>query len=190
MASRNPNNLKAVPDEADVVKASAIIDAALKRMTTVELTNGIILKLVPVPPLAMREVTVQLKPPSVPTVWMEEKQRDEPNPNDPDYIKELTQFSMKQVEMLTNILLSLGTKVETIPDGIEPPESDGWLESLEFLGIVIDTSNKFQRYLSWLRYYALTSGPDITAIVRGVMMTSGTTEEEVQAIIRSFRSVA
>lgn len=183
-------NLTPVPSEADVKTASAIADSAKPRSNTVELTNGIVLRIVPVPPLAMREVSIQVKPPEVPTVWMEDKQRDEPNPNDPDYLKALVEYSQRQVEMLTNIMLCLGTQVAEVPEGVDKPEDNDWIERIEFLGLHIDTSNKYQRYLSWLRYYALTSGPDISSIVRTVMQNSGTTEEEVQAIIKSFRSVA
>lgn len=175
---------------AEVEQTSAIADRAAPMVDRLTLTNGVILKIIPVPPLAMREVSIQVKPPVVPVVFIQDKGREEANPNDPDYIAAVIEHNMKQIEMLTNILLALGTKPIEIPEGVFKPEDEGWLEQLEFLGIKIDTKNRLQRYLSWLRYYALASGNDISNVVRTIMQFSGTTEEEVAAVVHSFRRSA
>lgn len=177
-------------DAARLLSEAAEVVAAVEdgeEKDRVTLSNGIVLKLRPVPPLAIREIAVRFAPPPVPVVWIADKERDEPNPNDPDYLAAMTRYLQDQTYRVADVSMALGTAVESVPEFMERPESDGWIEPLEAVGLVIDRDNRHKRYLAWLRLYAVTSNADLTRVMRGVTMLAGVTEEEVQRAVRAFR---
>lgn len=173
-------------EAAEVV--AAVVDGEEKDRVT--LSNGIVLKLRPVPPLAIREIALRFAPPPVPVVWIGDKERSEPNPNDPDYLAAMTRYTNDQIYRVADVSISLGTAVESVPDYLERPEADGWIDELEAVGITVDRENRHKRYLAWLRYYAINSTADLTRVMRGVTLLAGVTEEEVQRAVRAFRGSA
>lgn len=167
--------------------AAAVSEGKSVGREKVELSNGIVLKLRPVPPFAMREAALRIKPPKPPIVLIEEKGREEPNPNDPDYIEALDQFAQDQAEAISNILILLGTSVESVPPDMCRPEDDDWIDVFNVLGVEIDADNRHQRYLAWMRFYALETQRDIADVVSSCISRSGVTEAEVQRVVASFR---
>lgn len=165
------------------------------RFADFELSNGIVLTLKPVPPFLMSAVLNEFKDPEVPTVYMEEKGRDEPNPNDPDYLKAVEEVSKKQDKAIGDLLLSVGTSVKSVPDGYFPPESDEWIKQIEFASeitganILIDKENPIKRYLYWLRFYAIETQSDFSVINTMAYSLGGIRENEVQEVVDSFRSL-
>jgi hypothetical protein len=165
------------------------------RFADFELSNGIILTLKPVPPFLLQAVMGEFKDPEVPVVFMQEKGRDEPNPNDPEYIKAMEEVSAKQDKAINDFLLSVGTDVKSIPEGYFPPESDEWIKQIEFASeisganIYVDKENPIKRYLYWLRFYAIETGFDSAVINTIAYSLGGIREGEVQEVIDSFRSL-
>lgn len=177
---------------ASIEQASQVIELVKvwRDRDRITLRNGVVLKLHPVPPLAIREAALLVPPPQVP-VWISpDKDREEPNPNDPDYLAALEKHKHEQAFRVSDTIHLLGTSVESIPDGIDPPESDVWISKLEAIGIKVDRENEHKRYLSWLRLYAYTSQADISMVTAFATRLSGTTEEEVQRAAAAFRRPA
>lgn len=174
--------LDAIAEAADV--AQAVVEGPRDRVT---LSNQVVLKLRPVPPLALREAAVRIPPPAIPTVFIADHGREEPNPADPVYIEALKTYEQDQVFRVADVLMLLGTSVESVPDEIEMPESDNWIDALEALDLHVDRSNKYKRYLSWLRLYAVQSEVDIANVMAAVVSLSGVTEVEVARAAAAFR---
>lgn len=165
------------------------------RGATFELSNGIVLKIKSVPPFLYQAVQNEFKAPPPPKVFIEEKGRDEENPNDPEYIRLLIELDEHQALAINDLFLAAGTEVLSVPEGYFKSEDDGWIASVEFAQNItgkelhIDRDNPIKRYLHWLRFYALETGGDIALATRLPMELGGIREGEVEEVMESFRSL-
>lgn len=153
----------------------------------IELSNGIRLRVQRVAPLAIREATLRVEKPRPPKVLIEEKGREEENPADPDYLRELEEYEEATGLAAVNVVLLKGTSIEHVPEGMSRLEDGDWVEDCQFLGIEFDAENPRARYLAWLRFYAICSDADLLAVLGGLRQTSGVREEDVAKAAESFR---
>ncbi len=126
--------------------------------------------------------------PLPPMMFSEDKQRDEPNPNDPDYQSRLLGWSSRTGMRVTEVLLLTGTSAGKIPDDMYEPDSDeldSWLEALG-LGLPDDASVHV-RYLAWLKYYVATD-TEFTELSTELVKLGGVTEEHIRQAEETFRS--
>lgn len=151
------------------------------------LANGVTLSLKPVPPLLMRRAVANLSPPKVPTVYIDEKGREEENPNDPAYVAAVSEYEQKTFDVGINVLLLAGTAIADVPSGVSAPEAEEWVEQAKMLGVEVDVSSPRARYLSWLQLYALSSLDEIVRVTGAVGRLSNVREEDVTASVASFR---
>lgn len=184
--------------EAEAINA---VSRAIERVRRVgrgaefTLSNGIVLKIKSVPPFLYQAVQNEFKPPNPPKVMIEEKGREEENPNDPEYLRLLLELDEQQSLAINNLFLAYGTEILSVPEGYYRPEEDGWIAKVEFAqnitgkNIHIDRDDEIQRYLNWLRYYALETGGDIALATRLPMELGGIREGEVEEVMESFRSL-
>lgn len=165
------------------------------RGATFELSNGIVLAIKSVPPFLVQAVQNEFKPPTPPKVMIEEKGREEENPNDPAYLRALEELSEKQDLAVNDLFLAAGTSVVSVPEGYFKPEDDDWIAVVEFAQnitgtkIQIDRDDKVKRYLHWLRFYALETGGDIALATSLPMQLAGIREGEVDEVMDAFRSL-
>lgn len=182
-------------------KAIETVSRAVNRVTRngrfadFELSNGIVLTCKPIPPLLLQAVVAEFKLPPAPKVFIEEKGREEDNPNDPDYIAQVNQLAEEQDLAINDLLLGIGTSIKYIPDGYFRPEDEDWITQVEFSAglsgknLRIEREDKIKRYLHWLRFYALETGADI-ALAQGMpVQLAGIREGEVEEVIDSFRGI-
>lgn len=161
------------------------------RVLECTLSSGVVLACKPVPPLAMREVAIHVPPPAVPTWHNPDKDREEPNPNDPAYIKAVENYQAEQLFKVTEVIMLLGTEIKSTPPDIIAYTSDDWLGPLTVLGVIVDEpKNKWERYLMWLRFYACKTQSDVANIIGRVVAVSGVTEVEVQRAAAAFLRTA
>lgn len=151
-------------------------------------SKGIVFKLKPVASSLIMEASRKLRPPPVPTYWNEADERELENPAHPEYIAAMNDFNMQRAAIVGTAQMGFGTEVISIPDGIEPWDSEAWAtEFEEALEITIPTRGK-ARYASWLRLYALTD-TDHGNLMRAVQRISGgVAEDEVKTAEDSFRN--
>lgn len=154
---------------------------------TVELSNGIVLRCKAVPIMTIRYAHNSVPRPTPPVVRNEDKQRDEVWEGDPQYQDALAAWQERIGEVGTNVMLGLGTKIETVPDGMFNPEDEEWCEPLVASGLSVNLESKSARYLSWLRFYALSTPQDLANVSILVAMKSGVVNKDVQASLDSFR---
>lgn len=183
----------------DEVEALDIVARAVDRITQkgrfaeLKLTNGILLGLKPVPPLLIEAVNNEFKLPEPPTVYLDEKGRDEPNPNDPEYQKELKRLEEVQNLAITDLILGVGTRAISVPEGYFMPEDDGWVASVEFANqlsgvtLKVDAEPGIRRYLQWLRFYAIESSTDLALVTGLPLRLAGIREGEIEEVVDSFQ---
>jgi len=175
--------------EALEAAAQAVEESKAPQSSVVTLSNGVKLRLKPVPPFLVRQAAMKLERPRVPRMDIG-KGREEDNPNDPSYLEALTDFENRSTDAALNVMLAAGTEVESIPKGVAGPLDDSWLELLEVLEVGVDLKRPVARYLAWVRYVALATAADVTRITEAMSKGIGLTEEEVEATAESFRNRA
>lgn len=180
-----PTDVMAAIGEAARVAQS--VAAALP--TTLTLSNGVQLYMKAVPPLAMRQASIQIPEPVVPIVLTEDG-REIPNPNDPEYTRNVLHYLTLQAARLADVMILLGSSLKEVPEGIEKPTDTNWQEMLKIAGIPLselDLQDSYHVYLAWLRFYALPTEEDIANLIQGITALSGVTENEVVRAARAFR---
>ena len=153
----------------------------------VELSNGIRLRYKSVPQVTLRHSLMIIPKPDPPMVENPEKGRSEPWEGDPKYQESLNNWLYQIGETTLNVMLMLGTKLEFVPEGVDGPKDEGWVELLEAAGVPIKINTEPARYLSWLRFYALAEPEDVTKVSQAVARRSGVLEQDVDSALQSFR---
>lgn len=184
------------------VQALRAVSAALQRVerkgrfAELTLSNGIVLECRPVQPLLLNAVTNELADPAPPIVFIESKGRDEPNPNDPDYLRRLEELAVVRERAVIDLVLYRGTRVTFIPDDVSAPDDKAWLDDLNVTRRIaglppldIDFDDQASRYIAWLRFYALESGADFALAEALPLQLAGLNEGEVAEAINSFRGL-
>ena len=179
-----PKNPTKTIDEINAAVAS-IEDTDVPDLVTLE--NGVVIRCKSVSVMTLRYATANIPKPKVPLVRNTDKDRDEEWEGDPVYQQELSDWEQKVGDIGTNVMLMLGTEIEMVPDNVERPEGDKWVEMLRATGLAIEVDTPSARYLTWLRFYAIATPQDLVAISTTVAGKSGVLNKDAQASLESFR---
>lgn len=154
-------------------------------------SNGLRLKLRRVSQMIMTDAARRITSPKPPRVFLEEKGREEENPNDPTYVEAVRNYRYDLGTLTVNTYFVLGTKpIDPLPQGISPVDSEDWPELLRVVDPDIDIPAAGpRRYLAWLKYHALADH-DLNELLQQCIRYSGGTLEvdviQAQATFRSF----
>jgi len=142
-------------------------------------------KLVPVSASLIDEVTNRIAEPAVPTWYNKEREREEQNPNDPEYIRKSEEVARMRGLAAMDAMVMFGVE---LLDGV--PEDDGWLKKLQFLSsrgqidlTSFDLDDSLTREYVYKRFIATN-----TVIIKKISALSGLSTEEVDRAEHSFRS--
>lgn len=167
--------------DAETVSIIATIDdEELKHVGhTFTLRNGVVLAFRKVPTKLAAAALEKLEEPPVPTIYIEDKETYEENPGDPDYIKAVETFNNKRATLMTDIYTVRGTELKSLPEDLEGPDSDSWIEEAEYLGATItNKDSKIARYAQWLSYVAFTEVTEMLFLVNAVMYYNNLIDED------------
>ena len=153
------------------------------------LQSGIVLRLRPIPPGLLRKAAARVPEPEIPRIYLESKEREEENPNDPTYLAALVERNEKQALAQMDVAILYGTDIDEVPEGAYKPDDEEWSEDLIEDGFLTeeDLSSHRKRYLNWILLYALRGGDEAKLFAK-VINLCGLTEAEVQEMLASFRS--
>lgn len=139
--------------------------------------NGIVFRLKPVPPLLIVDAQKVHKEPKPPKVLIEDKGTQEENPNDPEYQRQLAEHRATIAEISNAVILTRGSEVLSVPDGLDKPSDPDWAEDVHDLtGIEVPEKGR-RRYFCWMKYVALSSMDDFQEIVQRISRLGGITME-------------
>lgn len=149
----------------------------------VTLAGGVRATLVPVSASLIDEVTSRIKPPKIPMWHNEDKDRDEPNPNDPAYTAELAEVGRKQSTAAIDAIVMFGVE---LVDGL--PEDDKWLKKLQYMEkrgnldlSSYDVDDELDQEFLYKRFIGVS-----TDIITKISEISGVSGEDVEDAERSF----
>jgi len=148
------------------------------------LSTGVRARLVPVAASLISKVASRVKDPEVPMDYIEEKDREEPNPDNPEYLRKLEEATAKRGTVSLETMVMFGVE---LVDGV--PEDDAWLKRLRFLEkhgnldlSEYDLDDPMEREFVYKLYIAVGSN-DIMKIAK----MSGISPEEVKQAAESFQ---
>ena len=142
-------------------------------------------RLVPVPPQMIDEVSNRIKDPEVPMWKNPDKDRDEPNPNDPVYKKAMEETVRQRGLAAIDTMCLLGIE---LVDGM--PEDERWLSKLRYMekrGLLslsaYDLNDPLDKEFLFKRFMVASN-----EIIQALTRVSGITSEEVAKAEQSFPS--
>lgn len=155
----------------------------------VKMSTGVVFRVKPPPMFALQALGRKLEQgkPKPPVMWIKEKERQQENPEDPDYKAALVEHERQTAEVMYDAVILLCTKVANVPADMVKAEDDSWVEELKILGIGPGQGKK-ERYLAWVKFYAAPSVDDFIALQRAIQRRVGVPEEDVNAAIAAFKS--
>lgn len=150
----------------------------------VTLSSGVVLEVRPVSPFVVSAARMRLPLPAVPIVEIEGKGREEENPNDPAYVKALSEYEEKVLEATVDAIIAVGCKVMSVPEGFSGPDDEEWIERLApFVSVPAD---KTSRYALWVRMWAIQTADDWVTLNRVLRGLAGTAEAAVAQATEAF----
>ena len=155
----------------------------------VELSSGVVLRIKDkIKPSIIIDILsdVEEKRPEPPTVYIEAIGREEVNLDDPGYVDRFNRWETVSAGRIADALILLGTTIESVPDGLDLPEDNGWLDMVETLGFSLNRRSQSARYLAWVKHVAIEDQDDWTSITEAVGRKAGVTEADVQRAQNSF----
>lgn len=172
----------------DTKKVLDAIDRFQSQLVEMKLANGIVLELVAFPHEIMRRALRVIERPKPPKVEINGELEE--NPADPDYLQGIDEYDERRMACVVDVLRARGTRVKSIPEGMQRPEDDAWVEDARIWGIEPDLSSPTRRYLEWLNLYAIDRSYDGVNMQAALLMKYGILESEVAQAIESFRDRA
>ena len=141
------------------------------------LSTGVRAVLKPVSASLIEEVTSRIEEPEVPKWFDPNKEREEENPTDPNYLREVAEVTRLRGLAAFDAMLLFGVElVDPIPD-------NGWESRLSILGISVNKDDEFERKFAYIKYIAVSSS-DMDELSR----LSGVQQSEVDDAVNSFPS--
>jgi len=137
------------------------------------------------------EAAARIKEPEVPIVFIEDKGRSEPNPNDPEYLKALERLDTERALASVEAIIMMGVDIVN-EDGseFEYNKEDKWFTKVSYLAKrnrisldEYDLDDPFDLEFVFKKYVAV-SAADIAMITA----ISGLNAEEIDQAVKTFRS--
>jgi hypothetical protein len=150
--------------------------------------TGVKLKMKRVSQMIIADAKRRLPEPRIPKTYIEEKGRDEPNPQDPEYLEALAHYQYDTAMLAVRVYLIMGTEPVFIPEGMVDYKSPVWSDAILSAdeGADIPESGP-RRYFAWLKYYALPDDQVMQCMNRIVRYSGGALEAQVRSAQESFR---
>ena len=122
-------------------------------------STGVRGRLKSVAPSLIDTVVSKVKEPKVPNWHNPDKDRDEPNPADPDYLQALDQYNHDRGVAAMDAMAMFGVQLES---GL--PEDESWIDDLSLLEIVVNREDTASKTFAYKRYIAVGQ-PEIDALL-------------------------
>ena len=157
--------------------------------TEITLENGAVLAIRKPAAMLLSNVMLQLQKtdpvPEPPMVFIEDKGREEENPNDPKYKAAMMTWNANSVVRMFNALSVASLSIKDLNDTYDP-EGDEFADFLE--AVMIDRApGKAGRFIQWLNSYALVKA-EARQLTTWMMRLAGVGEEDVAEATKFLES--
>jgi len=125
------------------------------------LRSGVRVKLNPVPDMLVQRVMSKIKKPKVPMWYNPDKERQEPNPQDPDYQDAVRVAEEERGIAAMDTSIMFGAE---LVDGL--PDDRSWIRKLRYMGIEVDEDDEFELEFAYLKYIAFANSADMEYVLQ------------------------
>ncbi len=154
-----------------------------------ELSTGVKLRLRRPSSMLVKEATKSLMEaePKPPMVFIEEKEREEENPNDPDF-RAAHNIWLAEVGIRSlRALIPTGTAIEYKPDDVVGPEDEDFADLMAAMGQQVE-GGRYSRYVQWVMSVAC-GALDLEILSVRLMRLAGIPEGDVADVLEMFPSI-
>lgn len=124
--------------------------------------------------------------PPVPMWLNPDKGREEPNPDDPDYLAANKQHEARAALAIRRALIMYGVQVVSVPDGLPDVDSEDWREEVE-VSEMSSGHSPLVRLYDWLTIKAGPTEDDYKLLFFVAGSANGTLEVDAAAAMKSVR---
>ncbi len=153
-----------------------------------EMTTGVRLRLGVPSAMVINDLLMKASEsePKPPMLYSKDKERDEENPNDPDFLQRYRLWLSETGVRTFSALVVAGTTIEEVPNDMATPDSDEFEDYMAAIAIPLATG-KHQRYLQWVKYVAVVHPDDQNHLTIALLRRAGVREEDVGEAHTMFR---
>lgn len=151
----------------------------------ITMSTGVVFRVLDIPLMVIDSINKKAREgkPKVPVQHIEDKCREEENPNDPDYIKALQDWEVELNEKIIDATLILGVELDKLPGGFPKPKDKSWSDKLKKIDIEIPGD----RFLTWIKCCAAPTVEDMNSLILACSRNIGVTEEDLADAANLFR---
>lgn len=167
-----------------------VAEAVREQTGVVQLSTGYWIRIKPVSASLIDEAQSVLREPPVPEFYIAEKDRYEPNPSDPAYLRALERLDVDRAIAAADTIILFGVELVNEDGSPYVIESGEWMKKLKFLEkrgqldlSVYDLDDPLDMEFIFKKYIAVAA-PDFVIISEA----SGIREEDISRAKRSFKS--
>jgi hypothetical protein len=163
-----------------VVQVAHAVDTGSDEDDIVILSTGAKARIRSVSASLVDQVSARIKDPEIPMWFNDKKDREEPNPSDPIYLRALDDVARERGLAAMDALIMFGV------DLVDPmPEDELWIKKLKLVGIEVDAEDELEKEFIYKKYIAV-GADDVTLVTE----KSGMSAESVAEADRTFRGKA
>lgn len=153
------------------------------------LSTGVVLDLLQPSPILVDNLmrSFSADEPHIPKVWIKDKERDEENPNDPDYLAAMEAWYAESGMRSIKALLPTGSRIRSKPEDMPGPEEPDFADLMDTMGQPLGKS-RFSRYTQWVLLYA-TNPQDLAILGVKLLRRAGVREEDVREAQALFQGL-
>lgn len=153
----------------------------------IELSCGAKAVVTSVPSMLVLGILEAHQAPRPPVITLDNGRQEE-NPNDPEYARQVSQHQTLTGRLTNEAYLAQGVvRVYDLPEGKYSLDDDAWIELAEIVGVPVRHEG-LGRKIDWLQYHIMSDG-DLGDIISGIAVAGGgVTEAMVKKAADSFRT--
>ena len=155
----------------------------------ITMSTGVAFKIMDIPLMVFDSINKKMRKerPQIPVCYIEGKDREELNPNAPEYLIAMEDWEAELNAKLLDASIVLGIQVHRLPEDFPKPEDTPWAEKLKRLDIDISDDSD-DRLLAWIKFCAAPTVKDLNSLILACSRNIGVTEEDLASSAELFRN--
>ena len=175
------------PELLQVMQAKELAEAAMDKDGLLTLSTGVVIQPLEISKQTVADLVARTPAPQPPQYDPGNKGRLQPNYDAPSYKSAVTSHETQVSKPIFDYILLRGLEVVSVPDHLEPMDSDDWLEEMLYVLGLSEVSD-IERHLIWFREIAAPSQEDTMLLMYIISRDAFVGEKGVNDALASLKS--